>query len=482
MSTLISDMFSAWRQECDDRFYALKSNEEELNRLFIEIYGLQDELMPEVEEKNVTVRRADMRREIRSLMSYAVGCMFGRYTIYEDGLFFAGGKWDYNEKIDLIKESAKKKGADSLNHSELYMPWRELYLPCREGILPICDNGCFEDDVVSRLVDFIRKVYGVDTLEENLRFIAGALAPFRGQGGEGRGTVRQGGAEQDAAERSNAERGTVQLDGAGQGGAEQDATEHNGTEHNGAEQGGAERGIRERSASEHNGAEQGRLRQGAVERGIRERSAAEHNGAEQDTAEQGGAEEGGAEQNGAEQNGAEQNGAEHNGAEQDTAEQGGAEQDGATRGAARPRELSKPRDVIRNYFLNFFFRDHCKNYRKRPIYWLFDSGKKNAFKALTYMHRYTSDLLTTLQTDYVHKQQQRYREQLAIVEQAIDTVIGASERVKLIKQYRKIAEQLIEISAFEERVNRLADRRIEIDLNDGVKQNYELFSDVLAKI
>ena len=447
MSTLISDMFSAWRQECDDRFYALKSNEEELNRLFIEIYGLQDELMPEVEEKNVTVRRADMRREIRSLMSYAVGCMFGRYTIYEDGLFFAGGKWDYNEKIDLIKESAKKKGADSLNHSELYMPWRELYLPCREGILPICDNGCFEDDVVSRLVDFIRKVYGVDTLEENLRFIAGALAPFRGQGGEGRGTVRQGGAEQDAAERSNAERGTVQLDGAGQGGAEQDATEHNGTEHNGAEQGGAERGIRERSASEHNGAEQGRLRQGAVERGIRERSAAEHNGAEQDTA-----------------------------------EQGGAEQDGATRGAARPRELSKPRDVIRNYFLNFFFRDHCKNYRKRPIYWLFDSGKKNAFKALTYMHRYTSDLLTTLQTDYVHKQQQRYREQLAIVEQAIDTVIGASERVKLIKQYRKIAEQLIEISAFEERVNRLADRRIEIDLNDGVKQNYELFSDVLAKI
>ena len=140
-----------------------------------------------------------------------------------------------------------------------------------------------------------------------------------------------------------------------------------------------------------------------------------------------------------------------------------------------------PREVIRSYFLNDFYADHLKTYQKRPIYWLFDSGKKNGFKALCYMHRYQSDLLARMRTDYVHEQQERYRTQLAHLADAIDHA-GAAERVKLTKQQKKIQEQALEIQKYEEKVHHLADQNIRIDLDDGVKHNYELFADVLAKI
>lgn len=294
VSPPIAQAYDAWERLCNDRFYQLKANEEELNRIFIDIYGLQDELTPEVEDKDVTVRKADFGRDIRSLISYAVGCMFGRYSLDVPGLAYAGGEWDASKYTTII--------------------------PDKDNIIPICDDDYFDDDITGRFVEFVRKVYGEDTLEENLKFIADALG--------GKGT---------------------------------------------------------------------------------------------------------------------------------------------------------PREVIRSYFINDFYADHQKIYQKRPIYWLFDSGKKNGFKALIYMHRYQSDLLARMRTDYVHEQQERYRTQISHLADAIDHA-SASERVKLTKQQKKIQEQALEIQKYEEKVHHLADRNIQIDLDDGVKHNYELFADVLAKI
>lgn len=312
MGRLIKEKYSAWKQECEDRFRQLKKNEEELNRIFIDIYGLQDELTPDVADKDVTVHRVfdskddvpesmkgsnyvrTMRDEIVSLISYAVGCMFGRYSLDVDGLAYAGGEWDESRYKTIVPDS--------------------------DNIIPICDDDYFDDDITGRFVKWVETVYGSETLEENLKFVADALG--------GKGT---------------------------------------------------------------------------------------------------------------------------------------------------------PREVIRSYFLNDFYADHLKTYQKRPIYWLFDSGKKNGFKALIYMHRYQSDLLARMRTDYVHEQQERYRTQLAHLADAIDHA-GAAERVKLTKQQKKIHEQALEIQKYEEKIHHLADQNIRIDLDDGVKHNYELFADVLAKI
>ncbi len=294
MSRLISDKFKEWEAECEARFNQLKANEEELNRIFIDIYGLQDELTPEVEDRDVTVRKADLQREIKSLISYAIGCIFGRYSLDVEGLAYAGGEWDASKYKTVI--------------------------PDADNILPICDDDYFDDDLTGKLVKFVEVVYGKETLEENLRFIADALG--------GKGTARE---------------------------------------------------------------------------------------------------------------------------------------------------------VIRNYLLTSFYSDHTKIYQKRPIYWLFSSGKKNGFKALIYMHRYQPDLLARMRTDYVHEQQERYRTQLTMLEDAAASAAPA-ERVKLNKQITKIKEQILEIGQFEEKIHHLADQMISIDMDDGVKVNYEKFSDILEKI
>ncbi len=294
MARLIADKYKEWASECDERFNKLKANEEELNRIFIDIYGLQDELTPEVEDKDITVRKADLQREIKSLISYAVGCMFGRYSLDVEGLVYAGGEWDSGKYA--------------------------TYIPDADNIIPICDDEYFEDDIVGRFVKFIEVVYGKETLEENLRFIANAL------GGKG-----------------------------------------------------------------------------------------------------------------------------------------------------------LPRDVIREYFLNGFYADHLKVYQKRPIYWLFDSGKKNGFKALVYMHRYQPDTLARMRTDYVHEQQARYRTAIEDCNSRLQNADG-SERVKLSKRLQALTVQADELVKFEEKVHHLADRMISIDLDDGVKHNYEIFKDVLAPI
>ena len=296
----ISEAYSLWNSECESRFNTLKSNEEELNRIFIDIYGLQDELDPYVEDKDVTVRKADLVRDIKSFISYAVGCMFGRYSLDVEGLAYAGGEWD----------------------SSKY----STFIPDTDDIIPICDEEYFEDDIVTRFVEFVRVVYGTDTLEDNLSFIANAL------GGKG-----------------------------------------------------------------------------------------------------------------------------------------------------------APRDVLRNYFLNDFFKDHCNTYQvtgsgKRPIYWLFDSGKKNGFKALVYIHRYTPDFIARMRTGYVHPQQARYRTQVELLQSQIDDAPSTSERVKLSKQLKKINEQLLELNKYEEVVHHWADKMEPMDLDDGVKANYAKFQELLAKI
>ena len=286
--------YEQWERACKYCFVSLKENEEELNRIFIDIYGLQKELTPEVEDNNVSVRLADKKRDIKSLLSYAVGCMFGRYSLDVEGLAYAGGEWDDSKYVTFKAD--------------------------KDNIIPICDDEYFPDDIVGRFVRFIEVVYGKETRDENLRFIADAL------GGSG-----------------------------------------------------------------------------------------------------------------------------------------------------------QPVEVIRSYFLNDFYADHLKIYQKRPIYWLFDSGKKNGFKALVYMHRYQSDTIARMRTDYVHEQQSRYRTAIADIEQRISSA-STSERVKLNKKLKTLQEQAMEIQTYEEKIHHLADQYISIDLDDGVKMNYAKFQEVLSKL
>lgn len=329
--------FMLWKGECEERFQTLKASEEELNRIFIDIYGLQDELTPEVEDRDVTVRRADLGRDIRSLISYAVGCMFGRYSLDVEGLVYAGGDFDtkYCRWIRQFGDQASEEIDENgcLVHggwagSSLWEydgvrkdgKWvASSYLPDTDNIIPICDDEYFDDDITGRFIKWVEVVFGKDTLEENLKFIADAL------GGKG-----------------------------------------------------------------------------------------------------------------------------------------------------------SSREVIRNYFLGDFYADHLKIYQKRPIYWLFDSGKRNGFKCLIYMHRYQPDTIARIRTDYVHEQQSRYRTAIADLEQRINGA-STSERVKLNKQLQKLQAQAEEIRAYEEKIHHLADQMIRIDLDDGVKVNYAKFQDVLAK-
>lgn len=321
MATLLADKYAARKAEVNERFEQLRANEEELNRIFAEIYNMVGEVPIEVEGKYVSVARIfdtaeeipesykgnkyvrTKRDEITSLISYAVGCMFGRYSLDVDGLVLA-------DQGDTVEDYLQK----------MPDPASVSFMPDADNVIPITDEEYFEDDIVGRFVEFMRVAYGAETLEENLRFVADALG--------GKGTSR---------------------------------------------------------------------------------------------------------------------------------------------------------DVIRSYFLKEFFKDHCQTYKKRPIYWQFDSGKKNGFKALIYMHRYQPDLLARVRTDYVHQQQERYRAQVSYAEDAL-AAAEKGNRVKLEKRISKLNDQLREASEFEEKVHHLADQMIEIDLDDGVKVNYAKFQDVLAKI
>lgn len=321
MARLISDKYEAHKAEVNARWDQLKANEKELNRIFAEIYDMVGEVPIEVEDKYVSVTRIfdsedevsesfkgnkyvqTKRDVIISLISYAVGCMFGRFSLDVEGLVLADAGQTVEDYLAKMPD-----------------PANVTFMPDADNVLPITDDEYFDDDIVGRFVEFVRVVYGDETLEENLRFVADALG--------GKGT---------------------------------------------------------------------------------------------------------------------------------------------------------PRQAIRSYFLKEFFADHCKTYKKRPIYWQFDSGKKNGFKALIYMHRYRPDLLARVRTDYVHEQQERYRTQIANAEQQREGA-SRSDRARLDKRIKKLNDQLSETSAFEEKLHHLADQMIEIDLDDGVKVNYAKFQGVLAKI
>ena len=315
----ISEAFAQWQAECDDRFNRLKVNEEELNRIFIDIYGLQDELTPEVEDKDVTVRKADLQRDIKSLLSYAVGCMFGRYSTYKDGLLFAGEPYSLQAFVDKMNERPGTISAEELERAYRNegIVVDEMFFPDADNVIPITDEEYLDDDIVSRLCAWLKAVYGADTLEANLDYIA------KGLGNKG----------------------------------------------------------------------------------------------------------------------------------------------------------STSREIIRNYFLNDFFKDHCQTYSvtgsgKRPIYWLFDSGKQNGFKALVYLHRYTPDTIGNLRIDYLHKMQRVYESEINRMQDMMDHSENAREVAAASKRKDKLAKQLKECREYDEKISHLALSRIELDLDDGVKVNY----------
>ena len=326
----MSTAFALWSEECVERFDQLKANEEELNRIFIDIYGLQDELTSEVEDKDVTVRKADLQRDIKSLISYAVGCMFGRYSLEREGIVYAGGNfddvyWKYKGQAALDKNGEAIEGSYAgISLADYHYPkfhdtddWKtatELsFEPDADNCIPITDEEYFEDDIVGLFCAWLKKVYGEDTLEENLDFIANAL------GNKGKTS----------------------------------------------------------------------------------------------------------------------------------------------------------REVIRNYFLTDFIKDHIKTYQKRPIYWLFDSGKQNGFKALVYMHRWNADTIGNVRVEYLHRIQRVYEKEIARMQEIIDNSHDNKEISNATKQKEKLQKQIKETKDYDAKIAHLALSRIDIDLDDGVKVNYE---------
>lgn len=279
----IADSFSKWQQYKQEQFDKLKANEEELNRLFIEIYGLQDEMTPEVADKDITVSLADEKREIKSLLSYAVGCMLGRYSLDEEGLAFAGGTFDSHKYTKLEVDE--------------------------DGILPILSGTWFEDDIIEELKRFLKVAFGEIYLSENMEYIADILGRRGGESAE---------------------------------------------------------------------------------------------------------------------------------------------------------------NTIRNYFLKDFYKDHLQIYKKRPIYWMFTSGKEKAFNCLMYLHRYDKTTLSRIRKDYLHEFQAKLDRAKA---QAED-----EGNIKLTSQYAKYQKELLD---FDAKIKDLADAQIELDLDDGVKVNYAKFKGLL---
>lgn len=300
----IETAFYDWRDLTENQFTKLKNNEEEINKIFIQIYDLNDEIIPSVDESDITIRKANLSRDIKSFISFFIGCIFGRYSLSSEGLVYAGGDWN--------DDSYK------------------FFTPDVHNIIPITDEEYLSNDIVDRFTEFLEVVYGPETLEENLDFIVNAL------GNKG----------------------------------------------------------------------------------------------------------------------------------------------------------NTSREVIRDYFVKDFFKDHCKTYQKKPIYWLFDSGKQNGFKALVYMHRYNEDTIGNLRIDYLHKIQRIYENEIRSMQDVIDTSSNSREVSSATKRKDKLLKQLQETKDYDEKIAHLALARTSIDLDDGVKVNYEKVQtdrdgnklEVLAKI
>ncbi len=292
MGRLISDKYKAWEEECNQRFNQLKANEEELNRIFIEIYGLQDELTPEVEDKDVTVRKADLQREIKSLISYLIGIEFGRYSLDVEGLAYAGGQWDCTKYV--------------------------TYIPDEDGIVPVYSKLGMQDGMTARLIRLIKLVYGEDTYRQNIDFIAEAL------------------------------------------------------------------GKKQNEASE---------------------------------------------------------------------------------------------ETLNRYICDDFYFDHLKIYQKRPIYWMFSSGKNSGFKCLIYMHRYNEDTVARINAKYFLPESTRLKNELDEITAMLESSEGR-DKIRLEKERLRIAAAYNEAIEYGQILDHIANQYIKIDLDDGVKVNYEKFQNI----
>jgi len=293
----LSSIFNEWKDHTNKRYLLLKDNEERINSIFIDIYGLNNEITPEVVDRDIALLNADVKRDIESFISYAVGCMLGRYSLDEEGLVYAGGEFD---------------------------PVRYKTFPANEdNILPILPGAYFEDDIVSQFIKFVEVTYGKDTLEENLEFIAQAIGQRRNE---------------------------------------------------------------------------------------------------------------------------------------------------------------TARETIRKYFLMNFYRDHVQTYKRTPIYWLFTSGRERAFNCLIYMHRYDRTTLSRIRTDYLHDVQTRYESE----KQDLQAIIEGDSTAKEIRDARReltsVERKLAELKEYDEKLRHLADMQIEIDLDDGVRENYKKFEGLVAKL
>ncbi len=286
----LSEAFTIWQSKSETIFRELQQLEEENNRYWIEAYGLQDELTPEVPDDQITIRRADLNKDIRSLISYAVGCIMGRYSLDKPGLIHAGQPFDPTLHQTLSASS--------------------------DAIIPITDQAYFDNDIVTRFIEFLRVAYSPETLTENLNFIANAL------------TLKNG--------------------------------------------------------------------ESAQER-------------------------------------------------------------------------------IRRYFLQEFISDHIQTYKKRPIYWLFTSGKKRAFGALLYLHRYSEDALARIRTDYVLELQVKLDGEIARAQQQLDNTTSSAAKKAATNRLKELQAQQLELRDYQAKLQTQADARINLDLDDGVAYNYTRF-------
>lgn len=292
MGRLISDKYKQWEQECLQRFNTLKSNEEELNKIFIGIYGLQDELTPEVEDRDVSVRLADVQREIKSLISYLIGVEMGRYSLDVEGIAFAGGEWNPMKYV--------------------------TYQPDNDGIIPVYTQLGMQDGLTARIIRLIKHIYGEDTYRENIDFIAEALGKNTNESSE---------------------------------------------------------------------------------------------------------------------------------------------------------------ETLNRYLNEGFYADHVKMYQKRPIYWMFSSGKNDAFKCLIYLHRYNEDTLARINSKYFLNESARINAEVEDVRIQLETAEGR-DKLRLDKLYKVLIARQKEMIEYGQVLDHMANQYINLDLDDGVKVNYTKFQGI----
>lgn len=292
--------FNQWQLQNRAAVAEIKRLEEENNRLFIEAYGLQDELSPDVAEEQITLTRADREKDCQRLVSYAVGCMMGRYSLDEPGLIYA-----HAGNIGFDPERYPSFPADA------------------DGIVPITDELWFEDDAANRLNEFLLAVWGADTQDENLAWLAASL----GQ---------------------------------------------------------------------------------------------------------------------------------------------------------KPTETVQ--ETLRRYLASHFYKNHLQTYKKRPIYWLFTSGKQSAFQALVYLHRYQESTLARMRAEYVVPLTGKIQARIDMLEKDAAAAVANATRSKLNKDIEKLKKKHVELLAYDEKLRHYADLRVPLDLDDGVKVNYGKFGDLLAEV